>query len=746
MNYQNPSKRQKSFSPKNRDLVLITLMFLLLLPSINAQEDIQLKISKLSYEAGETIQAELIFSKLPIRNFDISLVKDNLKIPIGAIVIKLTDKRNFLYFDIPSNVEKGNYDLKIDNVIFLIDNNLIENSASEKIFINNINPAFYWLKGQKKEALEDILYSTSSLAKAGLNPLSSQLLEQQDPLGCFPKGDCKVKETALGLIALNTLNLETTKALNWLHGAQNEVSLGTFKVVITSGANACQVNQNAVNFEQGIGEVSVSGETQLAVNCSSQPSNIKLVHTYLGNLYELASTNEKEIVFNIKDNGCFGASYKSACDYETSLYATYALKKLNKDTQKSLSWLQQNYDEFTTLHHAFLLLIDNFQYSREWLINNQKSNGAWSKKALSIDNTEDLLTTSIASQALKSAAYGENGLNWLKDRENLNNWDNNILLTSKILFFAFQDDKLETSLSLNPGVLAVFKDQKDQARLTLSNKGNVPINIIINSPKEITVDKNSLTLGALETKSLFLTIDTEVVKESAIGLSYGNKSYTIPVLVSDELLSYVTNPLRFISDKSSVTFSIESKETKEGDIKFKNFGDDILTDVKLEFSGDLADIIALDTDSFSKVDINETKEVFTRINKDKDAQLSRYTGNLTITSKEGYSSILTIEVIITDFEDTSIMPTSSELEGFETEVVEEEEANETIPTEEITPRGSALPAILIIVFILVVVLVIFLIIRKKRKKRPIKVEVTYPKPTESERFKEHLRKLEELKK
>ena len=92
------------------------------------------------------------------------------------------------------------------------------------------------------------------------------------------------------------------------------------------------------------------------------------------------------------------------------------------------------------------------------------------------------------------------------------------------------------------------------------------------------------------------------------------------------------------------------------------------------------------------------------------------------------------------------MPTSSELEGFETEVVEEEEANETIPTEEITPRGSALPAILIIVFILVVVLVIFLIIRKKRKKRPIKVEVTYPKPTESERFKEHLRKLEELKK
>ena len=346
---------------------------------------------------------------------------------------------------------------------------------------------------------------------------------------------------------------------------------------------------------------------------------------------------------------------------------------------------------------------------------------------------------------MKSTAYGENGLNWLRDKENLNNWDNNLLLTSKILFFAFQDDKVETSLSLNPGVLAVFKDQKDPARLILSNKGNIPINAVIKSPKEITVDRNSLTLDALETKSIFLTIDTDVVKESAIELSYGNKSYTIPVLVSDELLSYVTNPLRFISEKSSVTFSIKSEETKEGDIKFKNFGDDVLTDVKLEFSGDLADIIALDTDSFSKVDINETKEVFTRINKDKDAQLSRYAGNLTITSKEGYSSVLTIEVIITDFEDTSIIPTSSELEGFETEVIEEE-ANETVPIEEITPRGSALPAILIIIFILVVVLVIFLIIRKKRKKKPMKVEVTYPKPTESERFKEHLRKLEELKK
>ena len=134
-----------------------------------------------------------------------------------------------------------------------------------------------------------------------------------------------------------------------------------------------------------------------------------------------------------------------------------------------------------------------------------------------------------------------------------------------------------------------------------------------------------------------------------------------------------------------------------------------------------------------------------RINKNKDAKLSRYAGNLTLTSKEGYLSTLAIEVILTDLEDTSIIPTSPELEGFETEVVEEE-ANETIPTEEITPRRSALPTILIIVFILVVALVSFLIIRKKRKKKPTRVEVTYPKPTESERFKEHLRKLEELKK
>ena len=722
-------------------------MFLLLLPSINAQEDIKLKISKSSYEAGETIQAELIFSKAPIRNFDIALVKDNIKIPIGAIVIKLTDKRNFLYFDIPSNVEKGNYDLKIDNVIFLIDNNLVEASASEKIFINNINPAFYWLKEQKKDTLEAILYSTSSLAKTGLNPLSSQLLEQQDALGCFPKGDCKVKETALGLIALNSLNLETTKTLNWLYGAQNDVSLGTFKVVIISGANACQVNQNAVNIEQGVGEVSVSGEIPLNVNCSSQPSNIKLVHTYLGNSYELASTNEKEITFNIDKNGCFGISYKSDCDYEASLYATYALKKLNKDTQKALSWLQQNSDEFTTLHHAFLLLISDFQYSREWLINNQKNNGAWSKKALSIDNTEDSFITSIAAQALKSTAYGENGLIWLKDKENLNNWDNNLLLTSRILFFAFQDDRVETSLSLNPGVLAVFKDQKDPVRLTLSNKGNIPIKVFVKYPEEITVDKNSLTLDALETKSLFLTIDTGVVKESAIELSYGNKSYILPVLVSDELLSYVTNPLRFISEKSSVTFSIKSKETKEGDIKLKNFGEDILTDVKLELSGDLVDIITLDTESFSKIDVNETKEVFTRINKNQDAQLSRYIGNLTLTAKEGYSSTLTMEVVITDFGEASIIPTYQELEGFETEVAEEEETNETeTALTEITPRKSALPTILIIIFILIVVLVICLIIRKKRKKKPVKVEVTYPRPTESERFKEHLRKLEELKK
>lgn len=742
MNYPNHLERQGSFLRKNKYLILIVLTFLLVLSSANAQEDIEVKLSKENYEVGETIQLELIFSQAPLRNFDISLVKEPHEIPIGAITIKLTDKRYFIYFDIPQNIEKGNYKVKIDNVIFLVEGDLVETFAEGNLFINNVNPAFYWIKEQKKDTTEEILFSTLSLANAGLNPSQSIFLEEQDILGCFPKENCNVKDTALGLIALNKLNLDTTKTLNWLKGAQNDISLGSFKISITSTNNTCQINQDVFDIN-GVEEIITEEET-VSVNCSSQPSNIKLIHTYLGNSYELESTNEKEITFNINNEGCFGIEYKSDCDYESSLYATYAFKELNQDMQKSLTWLQQNYDEFETLHHAFLNLIEDFSYSREWLINNQKTNGAWSKKALSIDETEDLFTTSIASESLKLTAYGKKGSDWLKDQENLNNWENNLELTSRILFFAFQEDKVGISLAINPGVLAVFKDQKDQVRLTLSNKGNTEIEANIKTPQEITVDKNLITLNPLESKNIFLTINTDAIKESSIEITYENKSYTVPILVSDELLSYITNPLRFVSEKSSVSFSIRSKETKEGDIKFKNYGSEILTDVKLELSGNLKDIITLETKSFSKIDINETIEVFTRINKNKDAKESNYLGNLTLTSKEGYISSLTMEVVITDLEGIPTMPLSESLEGFETEVTEEEREK---PTPVIPPKKkSILPTILIIISIIIVILVILLIIKKKRGKKPKKVEVNFPKPTESERFKEHLKKLEDLKK
>jgi len=744
MNYQNLSEKPKDFLVKNKVLILTLFLFAIFLSPVSAQQGAQLKISRENYEAGETIQAELTFSKVPIKDFDISLVKDEIKIPVGAIAIKLSDKRYFIYFDIPNTIGKGEYEVSINNIIYLVDGNLVESSVSQKISINSINPAFYWLKDQKKEIIEEIVFSTAALANAGLNPSSNELLEKQSSLGCFPKENCNVKDTALGLIALNSLDLDAAKSLNWLKGAQNDISLGSFKVIINSqSSGTCQINEDSLDIISGLGEKDVTGETQINVDCSSLPSvNIKLTHSYLGNSFDLQSTSQKQATFNINDKGCFGISYKSNCDYESSLYAAYALEKLQQNNEKVLIWLKENYDEFTTLHHAFLVLMDDFAYSKEWLINNQLSRGAWSKKALSLDTTEDLFTTSIAAWALRPTPYGEDGLRLLKDKESLDNWNNDILLTSQILFFSFQDEKIQPSLSLNPGIIAVFKNQKDPIRLLLSNKGDSQLNVKINAKQGVTVDKSSTIINSRETRTILMTIDTGLITESSVEIIYNDKLYIIPVIISDEIQSYSTNPLRFITEKSSIKFTILSKETKEGDIKFKNFGDQTLTEVKLALSGKLLEIVALDTASFSQINPNETKNVFARINKNKNPLSGDYKGNLTIISKEGYASVLALEVEITDFKSSQVEIKSESDVKQETE---EEKVNET--QEEIQEeRKSALPIAIIILVILILAVLTFYIIKKKKPRKSKKVEVNFPKPTESARFKEHLRRLEELKK
>jgi len=322
----------------------LLILILLTIPTVLAD----VSTNKQEYIAGETLQLKLTLSEKPLTDsFTINIIKDNKKTKLGAITLKISDTEYQFYLDLPSNTEKGEYTLSIENILFIKNNQLIEEKEQSTIKIETINEAYNWLNNQDTETnIIDNSMSILALDNIGFPIDSSYLLSQQDIQGCFPKDNCKVKETAFALLALKQLKLQTEKTINWLESAQNTIDKGTYTLKITSEIEGtCTINKETLQLP--ITKNIEPSETQ-QINCTSIPS-IELIHTYLGSINTITSSNKKLTNITINNEGCFGTEFKSDCNYKSSLYAAYSL---NKNNPELLIYLKNNYDDFTTLHHV----------------------------------------------------------------------------------------------------------------------------------------------------------------------------------------------------------------------------------------------------------------------------------------------------------------------------------------------------------------------------------------------------------
>src|SRR3989344_678984 len=107
---------------------LIFLIALIVFCSSVYASDINILTYKEEYRQLETFQAEIIFDKEPLNDLtslNFELIKEN-KIGVLLFLEKLSNKRYFVYFDIP-NLDNGNYTLRVKDV------NIIKNGVLNKI-------------------------------------------------------------------------------------------------------------------------------------------------------------------------------------------------------------------------------------------------------------------------------------------------------------------------------------------------------------------------------------------------------------------------------------------------------------------------------------------------------------------------------------------------------------------------------------------------------------------------------------
>ncbi len=301
--------------------------------------------------------------------------------------------------------------------------------------------------------IENVVFSSIALDLAGEESKAqtgiTRLIDRKDSLNCWPKGACKVKDTALGLLAVAHFKKETNGIVKWLNeaeipglrggkwwiqiaasgdgqcktiydGKEKRFTIKSGKIVECSNQDWLDVNCIEPNF------ASKSVRREVTVDCSGLASNaiISLIYQ-MENKFFIVQEEHSSVAKLFIKNSCFGATKGSTtCDYYSSLYAGWALSNLDKDVN-SLVYLQSDLRANDPLANALLYLITKKSAYEDALKNQQSSAGNWG----------NVYTTAFGNLALRGTSEADNATAWLKFQQQLDgSWNRNMRDTSVVIY------------------------------------------------------------------------------------------------------------------------------------------------------------------------------------------------------------------------------------------------------------------------------------------------------------------------
>lgn len=675
-----------------KKLVLLSILILLSANIVLAfGSPISTTPSKLSYNLGETFQAEVVFSFEPAETITSSnfLLKgpSGNTIPVIMQREKISTKHYFIYFDIPTNLEKGKYSFVVDKFNYIEDGELKQTSYSSQFDLNTLNKGYAkLLSAQKADGSIDsdvVITSLAAIAfkNAGYTEQADNAIDwivlNQDPKGCYPLGNCKVKDTSFALLALDEFSKDVIKPRNWLTDASNSFKLGSWALKISSSqseSGICYVNNNPITITSGKGSYTLTQQQTfpIKVNCSSLSGVIttSFTHSYLGTAYsDLFTYQGKELTLPLETSGCYGMEYKEACDYISTGYASYALKQIGENPDTNVL---ADPSDSSTLEQALNYLNTKNSYSLSWMQNNRQQK-AWSTTASYQNNQNDIYTTAIVALALKDQpTYYSDAKSWVSSQNYLSN-----LEAAISLYALFLDEKIPISFSVAPAVILASPTQK-KFTINLENKGIASISITLEPNALLTYSKSAFDL--ITKFSFDITVDTSKATSTMLNIQYSNATYSIPVMVQSQyggaeesslLLPIPKDAIKILkldlsSDEwvdvgSSINANVSSTKRIEQTFKIQNSYSVPLHNLSLDLTGTLSQLLTLDIFSFEELNPEETMDI-ALIGKE-DVEPGSYHGSLVISSQEGITTELPITLKVTTTSTaTNLVPSATPTE------------------------------------------------------------------------------------
>ncbi|MBI2109557.1 hypothetical protein HYT58_00085 [Candidatus Woesearchaeota archaeon] len=282
--------------------------------------------------------------------------------------------------------------------------------------------------------------------------------DQEDAQHCWPKGSCKIKDTAFAMLLLNAAGDNVENVENYLRGAQTSALVqGNWWLQIATGSNGtCKIsyfkdnktntrnvvvnkgafptcNNGATFFDLNTcldpGLLRTNPNTVFDVDCTELGSAIISVVFNVGNSYYLMQEADNVKSKISVSSGCYGLTSKASCDIETSLYTSWALKEAGSDINV-LPWVEANYDSGKIVHNSLLTLATKSNTFADALAKLQKQDGSFGNS---------VYETALSMIALQDANFVENAekaRGWLTSKQQTDGSFGGKILDTAIALYA----------------------------------------------------------------------------------------------------------------------------------------------------------------------------------------------------------------------------------------------------------------------------------------------------------------------
>ncbi len=321
-----------------------------------------------------------------------------------------------------------------------------------------------------KGGCSELSFQEKVFSLASIGSCKGDLLDEKSTEGCFPKGGCEVKSTAISLLALKNTNSDISGIGDWISSQNKTASDMTWFLQITPEVEEtaeCSISYGGtqppsftIGEDKKINVVSLGvsllrsdneywfeiGEDvygqEIIISCNvSFKTNLLFKEKDSTNINvdaETKSSSAEGTTSHVVDSYCLKRSDGSnTCNYEATLWGTLALASLNKDVSGFYPYLITASETHTDLlPQAFLYQLTSKEKYLNNIFSEQKLAGYWEVSG------ERYYDTAIALDSLRyvDSEKKDKTITWIKNNQDGEGcWNSQNLRDTALILYSLEE-------------------------------------------------------------------------------------------------------------------------------------------------------------------------------------------------------------------------------------------------------------------------------------------------------------------